>query len=359
MKKNLFKLLFLGLGIMFLTTQCKDDATTEVKSAVISGIVSTDAAGVAAGAVVSLSTTANAADIVATAIADSAGAYTFNNIAKGKYYISAVYNTQNTNLLKAGEIGIVFKTAGDTEITVDGIDATQNLSLVSDASDGGMVIDFTDAAWSCDITHSSVGFNFTYDSLGSDFYGHFSLFTIENLKFDESNPANTAFTIKVDMTSVETGASSANGGHGRDGVTGCIAKTLGVTFVDTVGMTSVQKDAYRDSYGAFTLAAVTNNSNIATYTVAAGGVEAYGNGYVAHGTLTFRGATQDVDYFFQYREGYQAVKTGINYNYNSIIGFMKINAKADYGVVSGHIKGSPVTIVANMEFVQNLGAAVK
>ena len=353
MKKNLIKLMLIGLGIMFLTTQCKEDPAAEVKSAVISGIVTTDADGVAAGAVVSLSTTANAADVIATAIADSAGAYTFNNVAKGTYYVTAVYNTQNTNLLKAGEIALVFKTATDSEVSVDGVDATQDLTLVSDVSDGGMVIDMTDATWVLDVTHSSIGFNFTYDSLNSDFYGHFSLFTLPTCVFDESNPANTTFTVDLDLTSVETGAA------GRDGVSGCIRKTFGVTLVDTVGMAEVDKAAYVDSYGKFTVAAVTNASNIATYTVAAGGVEAYGNGYVAHGALTFRGVTHDADFYFQYSEGFEAVKTGVNYKYVSLGGFFKFNAKDDFGVVSGHVKGSPVTVVANIQFVKNLGAVVK
>lgn len=338
------KLLLAIAGIVvfgLLSTSCSDDDTTTATAVEVSGKVMYNTDMAAGGAVVYLSTSANAAEVIGTTIADSAGTYSFKNVAEGTYYLTSLYNTENTNL-KAGEIAMLFQTATDVEISVGSAAVTQDISLVSNTASGTAVVDVTDG-WTFDQTHSSVGFNFPYDEQNAPFYGQFGVYEVVAFKFDEANPANTSIVINLDMTSVESGAPG-----GRDGLNGCIPHTIGVTFKEDADLTPADTTADGD----YTESAIVGTTNIATFTSTA--VVAYGNGYKATGNMAFNGKSASVDFYFQYIEGFEATKNDITTKYSSFQAYCVIDALGDFEVVSGHVGEAMVTITASLQMKKTL-----
>lgn len=328
MKKQSIIGAILSIALFFTISSCNKDEI----SLKITGTVSISSTEMADGAVVTLSTSPNAVDVVAKVIADAEGKYTIPVIASGNYYLSAKYNSANTNNMKSS--GFVFMTASDVKIDISKDDVSQDLSLVSNAASGTALIKLSE--WALDETHSTIAFEFPYDAENGTFVGIFGAFDLDSFVFDEANPENSYFSATVETTSAETGASSEYGGHGRDGVNGCIASTLGVEFKADSTLTA----ADTNDYGQHTTDAVINNSNKSTFVSTS--VEAYGDGYLAKGNLTLNSLSSPVELFFHYIEGYDNVDNAKTYC--SFEGFFLIKAQADHEIESHHVGDSDVTI---------------
>lgn len=347
MRKSIFVVLF-TLGIVTLAgVSCKKSSTTVTENK-ISGTVSvTGGPSAAGGAVVILSTMPNAAQVVSRAVADSAGKYNFSGLTDGTYYISCKYNTENTNLKSSG---ITFTTATSLTVAVSGADVTQDIALVANAASGTDVVEYaTSGKWALDETHSRVGFEFPYDSVNANFTGHFTNFGINVFKFDQGTPSNSQIDVWVDITSTETGAPTVidtvakKAVGGRDGLNGCISHTFGVTPApaDTFFKAIYRPSSILDA-GLLILSA--KASFVST------SVAAYGDGYVAKGNLTFHAFTKPVSLYFHYIKGYSATVKGVLTDYSSFSGFFELNAKSDFNIVSGHVKGNPVHVITNIQF---------
>ncbi|MBN2350067.1 MAG: YceI family protein [Bacteroidales bacterium] len=365
MKMNIFKLSFLLLAVAFTITQCdKSSDTTKVSG--IDGIALLDNSDPADGAVVVLSSEPNASQIVNQVVAGVDGSFSFAGVDNGTYYLSARYNTENQNNLKS--TGFNFTTASEIEVTVDGDDVTQNLELVSNVSTGDGVVDITDG-WVYDDTHSTIEFEFPYDAFNAVFTGHFARAGFDVLSFDQANPTSTTIKAWVDVTSVETGAPSPAGGHGRDGITGCIAGSFGVDLdpADTVSNYSMDGTEYTNwpnenlvdydlwGTGVETTTYQKQNSIIESTGVAtfeSTSVSVFGDGYVAVGNFSFAGETHPVNLYFHYIEGY--VNNDNTKVYSSFFGWFKFAALADFGISSGHVGSSDVTVKLSAQFNKTL-----
>ena len=170
------------------------------------------------------------------------------------------------------------------------------------------------------------------------------------------------------MVSVETGAPSAPGGHGRDGITGCIASTFKVEKdpTDTVGVyasdgtlitnwpneTLADYDLWGD--GSTTTyqkeSSIVGSSGVATFEATE--VSPYGTGYVAKGDFTFAGVTKTVTLYFSFVEGY--TNTDATKQYASFYGWFKIAAASDFGISSSHVGDSDVTVKISLQFNKSL-----
>lgn len=327
-----------------LAVQCKNDPE-ETKAAELSGKVTYNAGEVAAGALVFLSGSPNATEILRTTVADADGMYSFKDLKSGTFYLSSSYNTENTNVLKS--TAFVFETSSEVEVSVNGSDLAQDIELVGNASTGTAVIDIANG-WSYDNTHSSLSFTFPYDVENAPFEGHFATATLNEFVFDEATPSNSVFDVSLDMSSVETGSYTADGGHGRDGLNGCIAKSLGVKFKADVDLLPEDTTAL----GSYTASAVLNNSATATFKSTS--VTKFGDGYLAKGTLAFNSMSAEVDLYFHYLEGFEKVDGAETTTYSSLAGFFKIAALNDFGVSSGHVGSALVTLKLNLQFKKTI-----
>jgi polyisoprenoid-binding protein YceI len=349
-------------GIAVFIVQCKkDDSTKYVK---VYGTVTLNDATVADGAIVILSKTANAADVIAKTITDTAGKYTITGINEGAYFLSAKYEPSNNNNLKSA--GTVILTGPEAEVKVSG-DTKADFVINALAPSGTAIIDITNG-WIYDATHSTIEFQFPFDGTNAVFTGHFATTGLDVLHFDEANPANTHISAWVDITSVETGAPSNPCEHGRDGITGCIVSTLKVQKdkADTVqnycsndsvltnwpNETLVSFDLWGTGTSTTTYKkqhSIVNNTGVATFKITS--VTAYGTGYVAKADFTFAGVTKSVNLYFNYLEGYSKDNTAgtSNVKYVSLYGFFKFAALSDFGISSGHIGVSDVTVKISVQ----------
>lgn len=346
-------------GLAIILTQCKKD---ETKYGTLSGTVSLD--GTAAdGAIVVLSTEANAANVVAKVVADESGAYSIMGVEAGTYYLNATWEPSNNNNLLKGTNTVIL-TGVEAEVKVDG-DLVQDIALAGAVSGGDMVFDL--AGWSWDNTHSTFEFEFPYDAFNAVFTGIFGRAGFDELQFDEANPENTVIKAWVDVTSVETGSASPPCAHGRDGITGCIGGTYGVEFnpADTVDASCidgtvvtnwpneelVEHDLWGDGSATTYMrqSAIVGNSGVATFESTS--VTAYGTGYLAKGTVNFAGASAPVDLYFNYIEGYEGEdRSGNAVKYVSFFGWFDMAAAADFGIVSGHVGDADVKVKVSAQF---------
>lgn len=344
MKKSILTLLAIVTVISFGLMNCSKDDTKLVK---VTGTITYGDQLKAAGAIVTISSEPNAAKVLTRVVADSVGVYSIPGLSDGTYYISAKYNTANSNLKSAEEI--VFTTATDVTVSVSGSDVTSDIALVANTASGTDVIDIAD--WTFDQTHSHIAFTFDYDSANAIFGGQFASFSLNNFKFDQANPANTVIDAVVDITSTETGSPTlidpvtGVAGRGRDGINGCISKTFGVTFKAEGDLTS--EDTVITKF--YTASAIIAPTGVATFKSTS--VSAYGDGYVAKGNLTFKGLTKEVSLYFHYIKGFSATnKNNELIQYSSFQGFFDIKPLIDFNIVSGHVKSRPVHVVTNLQF---------
>lgn len=350
-----FGVITLFLSVIFVLSRCSDDAGT------ISGTVSLDDGTVADGAIVSLSKSANAAEVVATAVADADGIYSLAAIEGGTYFISATWEPSNNNNLKAANTVIL--SSEEMEIDVKG-DVSQDITLSGMMSGGSAVIDLAD--WTFDNTHSTIEFEFPYDAINAVFTGHFGRAGFDALHFEEADPAGTEIKAWVDLISVETGSAPDPCGHTRDGIEGCIGGTFGVDLdpADTANAycmdgtvitnwpneTLVAHDLWGDaSSTTYTKqSAVIGNTGVATLEV--DGAIAYGTGYKAQADFTFNGTTHSVDLYFNYLEGYSETSDTETEELISFYGWFKFAALESYGISSGHVGDADVTVKISAQF---------
>jgi polyisoprenoid-binding protein YceI len=357
-KMNITKLFIAMIGLSLMFAQCKKDETTTTYSK-LSGTISLSADVPADGAIVSLSTTPNAANVVAKTVSDETGAYSFMGLENGTYYLNATFEPSNNNNLKAA--GSVILTGKEVELALAG-------DLIKDITMEGMVsggtTNFSLADWVLDITHSTIGFEFPYDAENAVFSGHFSRAGFDALEFDETNPSATTIKAWVDVTSVETGAPSLPGGHGRDGIEGCIQGTFGLDLdpADTIDVYSASGNLItswpNDTLVAYTgdlwgdgsttsyesQSAIVGATGVATFEATE--VLPYGTGYVAKGDFSFAGTTTEVSLYFSFIEGYSSATK----EYVSFYGWFDFAAAADYGISSTHVGDSQVKVVVSAQF---------
>ncbi len=323
---------------------CSKDTGTKVAN--VMGTVTLPDNTAAAGAVVTISSLPNAAKVLTRVVADSSGKFTIIGVQDGTYYLSAKYNTQNTNNLKDASLGYNFTSANEAQIKPSGSDLTQDIALVSVGQSGTTVVDNT---WTCDTIHSEVEFAFPYDSANAVFTGKFTGFHMKAFTFDGANPANTVIDAVVDITTSESGAPTVIDTvkkkivGGRDGLNGCIAQH---TFqVKCTPADTFFKGVYRPT-------SVISPTGIAEFSSPAGTVAAYGDGYVAHGNLTFHGFTKSIDLYFHYIPGFvkPATSTAAATTYVSFTGFFDMKALADFNIVTASVGGNAVHLTTNLQF---------
>ena len=375
MKKTIFLFGIAAFLSAITLYNCKKDATTTTtKSAKITGTVTYESSLKAGGAIVTISSSPNAAAVITKVVTDADGKYTVPGLADGTYYLSAKYNTANTNLKSATDI--FFTTGSEINVAVSGSDLVKDIALVSSTASGTDVIEYTASKevgkWSLDQTHSRIGFTFPYDSVNSVFFGTFTWYGLNSFKFDQTNLANSSIDAWVDITSTETGAPTLLDTvnrklvlGGRDGLNGCISHTFLVlpTATDTfftVSKTDTSKKPpvttvtkyYRPS-AVINSASTTSGKLIpsAKATFVSTSITAYGDGYVAAGKMTFiKGVDVPVNLYFHYIKGF-ASKVSFN-------GYFKMNPSQDFGMPkSGHVGvmagKDPVDINISLQFVVN------
>jgi polyisoprenoid-binding protein YceI len=348
-----------------LLQQCKNSDETSVGT--LSGKVSLENGTIAGGAIVTLSTEANAANVIARVVADVDGIYSIMGIDAGTYYLNATWEpSNNNNLLKA--TNTVILSGQEMEVSVSG-DKTSDIVLTGQVSGGSAMVDVADG-WIFDNTHSTVEFGFPYDGQNAVFTGHFMTAGLDEFHFDEATPANIKIKAWVDITSVETGAPSLPCGHGRDGITGCIANTFNVEKdpADTVenycsdgsvvtnwpNETPVEYSGDLWGNGSATgympESSVMGSTGVATFKSTE--VTPFGTGYLAKGDFTFAGTTKSVDLYFNYLEGY--TNDDNTESFVSFYGWFKFAALNDFGISSSHVGDNDVTVKLSLQLNKTL-----
>jgi polyisoprenoid-binding protein YceI len=334
--KNLKKIaMFFAATLIALTLmRCGDDDDVAPTLYKLSGNVTyPDLSGTSAsatGAIVYLVKGATAAstnyDLSTTT--SSSGAYSFENLDAGNYYMFVNYNTANTN--KVGRVeGINFDSGEGHLLEIVDVDLVQNSTLVSAGQATDFVVDTrSTGTWTSDISHSNVDFEFPYDEANGSYTGRFSDFEIE-VNFDPANLASGSISASVDLLTINTDSPGGRDPlYNSDGTfwqdvdlsydLGCIAGTFGI---------ALPTDAAR--YATFE----------------ATGFEAYGDGYKATGNFTFNGSTNQETIFFRLIEGYEALnRQDVLTRYSSFEGKLTFSALADYTIDSSHIGDGDVTI---------------
>lgn len=367
MKKVLLRssmyLTIFSFALMLVQCNKNDEGTKYYK---VEGTVTLSEGINADGAVVSLSTSPNGANIIAKTITDSDGMYTFISVESGTYYVNAMYDPNNSNnmLKSAGNVSL---SGVEVEVDVQN-DATANIEMAGAVSSGNLSFDL--ANWNYDGTHSAIDFEFPYDAINALFKGHFAHTGFDELKIDDANLASSKIKAWVDLASIETGAPSLPGGHGRDGLTGCIAGTFQIKKdpADTVTVyasdgteitnwpneTLENYDLWGD--GSTTTyqkqSSIEGSSGVATFESTE--ITPFGTGYAAKGTFTFAGVSKEVMLYFNYLEGYSKENNSSQLvNYVSFFGTFKFEAYKDFGIDSGHLGDATVTVNISAQFNSN------
>lgn len=328
-----FATIFLVVVLSVLLVRCGDDTIVEAPDVLfnVSGTVTyLNFAGTsqsASGAVIYLvkNATAASADYDLSAIADATGAYTFENLAVGDYYMFANFNTSNTN---ARVEGINFDSGDGFLFSVVDANITQDIVLSSTGQTTTMTVDTRENGdWNFDFTHSNIDFEFPYDENNASYSGRFNDFTME-VFFDPANLTTGSIEASIDLLSVNTSSPGGRDSFFDDALTawdyGCLASTFGVS-ID--GVTLLPDEATR--YATFS----------------ATGFEAYGDGYKATGTFTFNGMNHQETLFFRFIEGFEALnRQDVLTRFSSFEGKLDFNALTDYGIESSHLGGETVSV---------------
>jgi len=202
--------------------------------------------------------------------------------------------------------------------------------LATNISTGSDIIDFStgNSEWAMDKHHSNVGWETYYYGDNAFLTGRFNMFDCK-MYFDQANPENTVIHGWVQLSTFNTGE------PGRDGAGKCGPGYIGVQWdIDTVP----DPDVYTPV--ASTDTAWFNSTS----------VERFGDGYVAHGNLKFRGIENPVDLYFQYLgiHEYPSTSGGASTFRSSFTGQFDMLANSVYGVNSTSI-ADLVTVKVNME----------
>ena len=311
--KAIKSILVILLAVPFIFMGCGEKETHLYK---ISGNA-TYVDGAAAGALIYLAkdATAETASYDLVAVADASGAYSFEGLAAGNYFLFSNYNTANTNL--SGRVGGMIFTSGEGySVIIGSEDVTQAVELVSTGVQS-VAVDNVTGDWTLDKSHSEVVFEFPYKESTGTFTGRFDTYDF-TFEFDDADLAGSKITASVDLKTVVTGQ------PGRDGGTNCISGTFGVTY-----------DAVTGELVAGTDVATWESSSI----------ELYGDGYRATGNMTFNGNSKPVEVYFKFIPGVQGTsRSGVDTQYSSFEAKFDFAALADFGIESGNVGDADVTV---------------
>ena len=159
--------------------------------------------------------------------------------------------------------------------------------------------------WYFDKAHSNVQWETAYREFGSLLTGRFNYFVLEDLNFDEANPANISFEGYIRLNSVNTGE------PGRDG--GCLLSTF---------LTSI--DATSESTNLASLVSLPNS----------GRYSSTDEGFIVDADFTFLGVTHEVTVkIFYYPNSDQGT-----YNMVGLSGEFGFRALTDFAVSSSNIR---------------------
>lgn len=366
-KMNIYRILSATLltALVFSLTYCKKETETEIKTvtetvhdtisgkAITGAVTYPDYAGTlvpAKGAVINLYVGSSASgSLAATTFADASGNYTLPYLLPGSYFLTAKYNTDNTNYRYVN--GVNFTTDPGYAITLGTSDLVQNVELVNMAAVGTLKIaldtinantSYRKVDWEI---HSKLDFAFPDHTGGAILPGGFNVFEVTDFVFNEADPSAIKIDGYVLLSSVNTFEPV------RDALAGgCVRKTLNVDTIDA-------------------LTALPETDTARYYSVS---VEKYGDGYLCHGilrsfykhpaggiypadtTLGYAGPfntmiEKPVDMYFVY-EGKTKWTSGANYNWAFIFeGQFKFNPKADYYINSSHIGAGDVTVNCHVQ----------
>ncbi len=158
--------------------------------------------------------------------------------------------------------------------------------------------------WYFDKAHSNVMWESPYKVFGSDLTGRFNYFVVENLHFDESDPASLEFSGYVRLNTVNTGE------PGRDA--GCLLGTFGTE----AGKTNETEN----------IAMIVSKSNTGKYS-------STDSGFIVEADFTFNGFTHPVTvklyYFTQSDQS--------TYEMAGFSGQFEFNPLSDFGISSTNI----------------------
>lgn len=277
------------------------------------------------GAIVTISNDAGAADILNSIVCGRDGGYSFSGLAEGTYYLSSIYNTENTNNFKSA--GFNFMTLETLAVEVLG-DVSQDLILVN-AKSGADIINTDDESWRFDKAHSNINWATAYMGENALLTGKFNSFNV-SIDFDESAPENTTISAWVQLSSANTGE------PGRDELGKCLNGYLGVV-TDTLSDGSyyvsdpLTDTAYYESVS----------------------ISAFGDGYRAVGDFSFRGVTKSVNLYFSYlgQADFSAENDGSNIR-GSFDGEFEFLAISDFGVSSNSISDK-ILLTINANYRKN------
>lgn len=368
MKKN-WKLLAPMTAVLLIAlfaVQCGKEEGSKYSK--LSGKVTLADGSEAGGAIVSVSKEPNAADVIGNTVADADGNFSFASIENGTYYVNARFEpSNNNNTFKSA--GTVILTGAESEVSLSG-DKTVDIVLTGAVSDGTNSFDYP-TEWEYDATHSRIEFDFPYDVVNALFNGNFARTGVDLFVFDEQNPESLELKAWVDLVSIETGAGSPPGSHGRDGIIGCIATTFKVDLdeADTVDAYTPSGELLTDwpneELEAFDLwgdgsatfyekqSSIVGTTGVAT--LEAKDVTSYGTGYVATCDFTFAGVTKEIKLYFNVMDGYEAEnRQGVLTKYSSVYGWFKFAAAADFGITSGHVGDAEITVKMSVQFTKAL-----
>lgn len=365
--KNFKLVLSLTLLFTFLVVVRCSKTSDPAPLVGISGTVTyTDMNGVvqkAAGAVVYLAKSATATTTYdQSTIAGSDGTYSFSNLSNAGYYLNAVYNTDNKNS-SARITGVKFTTANGFLVTLASKVLTQDIAVESVGQTGtqNIVVSYqwdpaassgagnytNTGAWTFDNIHSPTQFNFPYHGAEAEFSASFVQTKSFQMTFNSANLAGSSIVATVDLASVNTGTPG-----GRDNLPATVTSTNefkpGTVFsklgciMGTFGITA-------DAGTVTPNITLTGSNRYATFTSTT--ITAYGDGYVANGTLAFHGVTMPVSMIFHYLPSFVDTSVTPNKTYQGFEGKITIKALTDFGISSTSV-GDLVTIYTTVNLYQ-------
>lgn len=187
-------------------------------------------------------------------------------------------------------------TGNDYKTTTMGVDS---ITFQDFATPGTLTFDSYNDPTIVYEAHSKVKWAATYKGDYMGISGAFNKSDADML-FDEANPSNIKFDGKVDLSTVNTFE------PGREGPGKCTISNIGVVWTGayqdtTYRVSSVNPTGFdtiiKTSYDPDSLVDATN---WATLVAAPGSVTAYGDGYLAQATFTFRGVSATVPVYIKF-----------------------------------------------------------
>ncbi|MFY0687921.1 MAG: YceI family protein [Cyclobacteriaceae bacterium] len=341
MKKPIvfFLSLLLSFSVATLLTSCEGDGDDEpaVEYFSFSGNVTyPDFSGTASGADGAVVFLAKS-DVATTnydysTVADANGDFSFENLEVGNYFVFVNFNTANTN--NAGRVsGINFDTGEGMTFEIVDASVTQNLELTMIDQDVQFAVNNTESGdWRSDISHSNVNFSFPYDNANATYVGRFNSFAID-VVFDKDNLAGSSIEASIDLLSINTSSPGGRDSYEKEDGTwdyGCTGGTFAV--LDTDGNTVSDGGNIPDE-----------STRYATFKSSS--IEAYGDGFLARGTMMVKGSSNEEVLFFRFINGFEAEsRSGALTRYSSFDGQLEFDALGNYGIESGHLADARVTI---------------